>query len=106
MQVSVGTVFKHDVVEIRSFYDLEKTEDVLMYQIFVDVDLCLKHLQTRPPKLLQLYHLYRISLVNVIDLYSLVNAAREALTQNLIRIVFVFTYYNLISLYHFFRWLG
>jgi hypothetical protein len=77
-----------------------------MYQIFVDVDLRLEHLQTRPPKLLQLYHLYRISLVNVVHLYSLVNAAREALAQNLIGIVFVFTYNNLISLYRFFRWLG
>lgn len=49
----------------------------------------LEHFQTRPSELLQLDHFNRISLVDVLQLHTLVDVTREALPQDLVRVVLV-----------------
>ena len=41
----------------------------------------LQHFQVRPSKLLQFYHLYRVSFVYLLNLYSLVDLAAVSFSE-------------------------
>jgi hypothetical protein len=94
-QIPMGTILEHEIVVVRCFYDLKQLNNMLVLQRFVNGYLRLQHLNVRPAKLLQVYHLYRISLVRTKNLHTFENATAVPLTEFFIAIVLILPNSNL-----------
>ena len=66
-----------------------------MYQTSMNLYLCLQHLKVRSSKFLQLDHLYRISLMYLLNLHTLIDLAAVTFTQLILRGIFIDTHLHL-----------
>ena len=98
MQVPMRTVFQDDIIKIGCLDNLVQSDNILMHQVFMNLNLGLQHLQIGSSKFFQFYHLYCVSLMCPLNFNSLVYLARISLSQIIISGIFINADFDLMIL--------